>query len=300
MDALSEALARIDPFVLKRELSSYIPADVQRILAAAGIRDEHVFPTPIILEMKPALLGYYRLLLGVPQKSFYISSTGISLFRAMEARGVLNDTQKTMLPLLCRALGEGLSELVRQMSPVITQRDVSELQLLTLGAQFQGSNNNTIGKQAVLDVFLSIREIVKDHVIDEQQGRIIIKNSAGRKVVLALAADPDVCIQEEFSGKLQNKVAIEIKGGTDKSNAHNRAGEAEKSHQKAKGQGFRDFWTIIATKGLDVEKLKRESPTTNSWFDAVQVLGREGEDWVEFCNRLAGQVGIPLGEEKEP
>src|SRR5438067_13639425 len=124
--------------------------------------------------MKPALLGYYRLLLGVPQKSFYISSTGIRLFRAMAALGVLNDTQKTMLPLLCRALGEGLSELVRQMSPVITQRDVSELQLLTLGAQFQGSNNNTIGKQAVLDVFLSIREIVKDHVIDEQQGRIII------------------------------------------------------------------------------------------------------------------------------
>lgn len=300
MDALSEALARIDPFVLKRELSSYIPADVQRILASAGIRDEHVFPTPIILEMKPTLLGYYRLLLGVPQKSFYVSNTGISLFRAMEARGVLNDRQKAMLPLLCRALGGGLSELVRQMSPVITQRDVGELQLLTLGAQFQGSNNNTIGKQAVLDVFLSVREIVKDHVVDEQQGRIIVKNSAGRKVVLGLAADPDVCIQEEFSGKLQNKVAIEIKGGTDKSNAHNRAGEAEKSHQKAKAQGFRDFWTIIAKKGLDVEKLKRESPTTNSWFDAAQVLGREGEDWVEFCNRLAGQVGIPLGEEKEP
>ena len=149
--ALSEALARIDPFVLKRELSSYIPADVQRILASAGIRDEHVFPTPIILEMKPTLLGYYRLLLGVPQKSFYVSNTGISLFRAMEARGVLNDRQKAMLPLLCRALGGGLSELVRQMSPVITQ-DVGELQLLTVGGQFRAT---TQWKAAMLDVFLS-------------------------------------------------------------------------------------------------------------------------------------------------
>lgn len=87
---------------------------------------------------------------------------------------------------------------------------------------------------------------------------------------------------------------MEIKGGTDRSNAHNRAGEAEKSHQKAKAEGFRDFWTIIAKKGLDTEKLKRESPTTNSWFDAAQVLGREGSDWEEFRNRLAGQVGIPL------
>jgi hypothetical protein len=35
---------------------------------------------------------------------------------------------------------------------------------------------------------------------------------------------------------------------------------------------------IIATKGLDTGKLKRESPTTNSWFDAAQVLGREGDE----------------------
>lgn len=297
MDALGEALAEINPSRIKNELTTFVPEDAQRILAAAGIRDEHVFPTPIILETKPTLLGYYRLLLGVPQKSFYRSATGMSRFRSMERRGFLNASQKEMLPPLCRALGEGLAELVRQMSPGISQRDVAELPLLTLGAQFQGSNNNIIGKQAVLDAFLSIREIVKDHIIEEQETKVVLKNSAGRKVVIALAADPDVRIQEEFSGKLQNKVAIEIKGGTDNSNAHNRAGEAEKSHQKAKNEGFRDFWTIIATRGLDTEKLKRESPTTNSWFDAAQVLGREGEDWDEFRNRLAGQVGIPLSPE---
>ena len=298
-DALGEALACIEPTILKGELSTFIPTDVQRILAAAGIRDEHVFPTPAILEMKPTLLGYYRLLLGVPQKTFYRSDTGMSRFKSMESRGALNENQKKALPRLCKALGTGLAELVRQMSPTITQRDVAELPLLTLGAQFQGSNNNTIGKQAVVDAFLSVREIVKDHITYEQQGKITVKNSAGRTVVIALAADRDVRIQEEFSGKLQNKVAIEIKGGTDKSNAHNRAREAEKSLQKARGEGFRDFWTIIAKKGLEIAQLRKESPTTNSWFDAAQVLGREGEDWEEFRNRLAGQVGIPLATERQ-
>ncbi|MEW6667256.1 MAG: XcyI family restriction endonuclease [Thermodesulfobacteriota bacterium] len=76
--------------------------------------------------------------------------------------------------------------------------------------------------------------------------------------------------------------------------AHNRAGEAEKSHQKAKGEGYRDFWTIIAKKGLKITKLQAESPTTNSWFDVPQILGREGPDWDEFCERIAGQAGIPL------
>lgn len=294
MDALSASMGRIDPKKLKAQLSTYVPSDAQRILAAAGIRDEHVFPTPIVLETKPTLVGYYRLLLGLPQKTFYGSGTGMGQFKSMEARGVLNDRQKSMLPAFCKAMSEGLAELVRQMSPTITPRDVTELPLLTIGAQFQGSNNNAIGRQAIVGVFLSIREIVKNHVTKEEKRRLTVKNSAGRTVVIALASDPDVRVQEEFGGKLQNKVEIEIKGGTDKSNAHNRAGEAEKSHQKAKGEGFRDFWTIIAKKGLDIKKLKGESPTTNSWFDAAQVLGREGEDWGEFRVRLAGQVGIPL------
>jgi len=294
LDALSEALGLIDPRALKNQLATYVPDDIQQILASAGIRDEHVFPTPLILETKPTLLGYYRLLLGLPQKTFYASGTGMAQFKSMEARGVIRSVQKTILPELCQTMSAALADLVRQMSPAVTGRDVAELPLLTLGAQFQGSNNNAIGRQAMFDVVLSIREIVKRHISSEDERKLMVRNSAGRAVIIALAGDPDVRIQEEIGGNLQNKVAIEIKGGTDQSNAHNRAGEAEKSHQKARAQGFRDFWTIITKKGLDIEKLRRESPTTNSWFDAAQVLGRQGKDWEEFRIRIASQVGIPL------
>lgn len=293
MDALSDALGSIDPVEIKKQLTKYVPSDVQQILASAGIRDEHVFPTPAILQAKPTLVGYYRLLLGIPQKSFYGSGTGMGKFKSMELRGTLNLTQKNVLPDFCATMSKALADLVRQMSPSISERDVKELPLITIGSQFQGSNNTKIGKQATASAFLAISEIVKDHIIERTERRLIIKNSAGRRVTIQLGSDPDVGLLEEFEGQWRKKVAIEIKGGTDRSNAHNRAGEAEKSHQKARNAGFRDFWTVISKKGLDMKKIVAESPSTNSWFDVSEVLGQEGSDWEDFHSRLAGEVGIP-------
>jgi hypothetical protein len=294
LDALAEALNIADPNTVKKQLSTYAPKDVQKVLAANGIRDEQVFPVPAILEAKPTLVGYYRLLLGTPQKSFYRGDTGMGQFKSMETRGLLRPTKRPDLEGFCAAMASSLAELVRQMAPHISKRDVAELPLLTLGSQFQGGNNNTIGKQATIDVFVAVSELVKDHITSQDERRITIRNASGRKVVIALASDPDIRIQEEFGGELRNKVAIEIKGGTDVSNAHNRAGEAEKSHQKAKNEGFRDFWTIISKAGLNIEKLRSESRTTNDWFDVAQVLGREGQDWNLFKSRFADAAGIPL------
>jgi hypothetical protein len=212
----------------------------------------------------------------------------------METRGVLSPKKRPDLENFCTAMAQNLAELVRQISPRISARDVSELPLLTLGAQLYGSNNNAIGKQATLDVFLSVVEIVKGFVVSQDNSKIIVHNASKRKVIIALSSDPDIRIQEEFEGKLRNILAIEIKGGTDVSNAHNRAGEAEKSHRKAKKRDFRDYWTIISLAGVDPNMLRQESPTTNSWYDVAQVLGRDGNDWKEFRSRFAGAVGIPL------
>jgi len=291
---LDDALHEVKPKLVKKQLSEYVPTDAQQILAGSGIRDEHVFPVPALLEAQPTLLGYYRLLLGISQKAFYGTGTGLGRFKTMESHGRLTERQRTSLGELCRGMGEALAALVRELSPTITRRDVDELPLLTLGSQFQGANNVAIGKQAILDVFLAIFEIVGDHIETRDDQSLVVKNAAGRRVHITLAADPDVRLQEEFGEETHNKVAIEVKGGTDSSNAHNRAGEAEKSHQKAKGEGFREFWTVIAMKGIEKAKLATESPTTNSWFDAAQVLGRQGPGWEDFRSRLAGAVGIPV------
>jgi hypothetical protein len=248
-----------------------------------------------LLELKPTLVGYYRLLLGVPQKTFYKGNTGMGQFKNMEARGLLKTGGRPDLEGYCAAMAQSLAELVRRMAPPISKRDVLELPLLTLGSQLQGGNNNAIGKRATVEVFLAVSELAQGHVTSQSERRIAIQNAAGRRVIIALANDPDIRIQEDFKeGHLRNLVAIEIKGGSDVSNAHNRAGEAEKSHQKAKKEGYRDYWTIISKAGLNIEKLKSESPTTNDWFDVAQALAREGEDWSQFKSRFAGAAGIPV------
>lgn len=293
--ALAETLAKVDPVALKRETARIVPKDAQRILAEAGIRDEHVFPTPLILEAQPSLVGYYRLLLGAPQKSFYSSGSGLSRFKSMEVNALLTPATKAMLPEFCAIMSAELAELVRQLSPKVTSQDVHDLPLLTIGSQFQGGENNSIGKKATVDVFLAIAEIVKASVTERTDTQLTIRNAAGRVVLVTLGQDPDVKIQEEVSGRKLNKVAIEIKGGTDKSNAHNRSGEAEKSHLKARKSDFRDFWTIISKKGLNMGIIRSGSPTTTSWFDVSEIVGRNGEDFEEFKGRISDAVGIAVG-----
>ncbi len=294
IDALQEALSLVDPGIVKQEIAATVPSEVQKILAASGIRDEYVFPVPSVLQAKPALVGYYRLLLGVPQKTFYSSQTGMTLFKSMEMTGRIGPRQEEYLAALCQAMGASLAELVTQISPTIAPRDVNELPLLTLGSQFQGSNNNAIGRQATVDVFLSVAEIVAPHAISRGEREIQLRNASRRTVMISFGSDPDLSVVEMFGKEARPRVAVEIKGGSDRSNAHNRAGEAEKSHQKAKREGFRDFWTLIAKRGLDVAKLREESPTTTLWLDVTQVLARDGDDWIEFRSRLCGELGIPV------
>jgi hypothetical protein len=249
------------------------------------------------MEAKPSLVGYYRLLLGAPQKSFYKGATGMGLFKSMEELGTMSKRQKVAVPDFCTAMSEPLTGLVRQI-PGFTERDLRELPLLTFGSQLQGSNNTQIGKKAMQEIFIAITEILQEHIRDKEPSKLILRNAAGRAVFVNLSHDPDVSVQEQVESRMLNKVAIEVKGGTDVSNAHNRAGEAEKSHLKAKRKGFKDFWTIISKTGLDMSKLAQESQTTTEWFDVTEVLARQGKDWEEFRQRLASAAGIPLKKQK--
>ncbi len=86
-------------------------------------------------------------------------------------------------------------------------------------------------------------------------------------------------------------VSIEIKGGIDVSNIHNRIGEAEKSHQKAKARGFFEFWTIIAAE-VDVSKANQESPTSSRFFHLSQLRNTSSSEYNTFCHLVQSVVGI--------
>jgi len=294
IDALHAALRSVDPATVKQEINTYVPPHVQQVLAQAGIRDEHVFPTPSVLRAAPRLLGYYRLLLNVPQKTFYRARNGFGRLRSMETKGHLTAQQEAMLPAICTAMSAALADVVVGTASTLSVRDVAELPLLTLGAQLQGGANNLIGQQAVAAVYKAVLAVVQSFVTSPAGAPVVITNSSGNVVQIATSSDPDVNIVQVQGGRKLPRIAIEVKGGTDESNAYNRAGEAEKSHSKASARGYAQRWTVIGMKNVaNVTRLKQGSPTTTQWFEATEVMAQSGLDWTRFEQLLRLELNLP-------
>lgn len=292
--ALRPAVNAIAPQTLSSEINAHAPASARKVLQGTGVRDELVFATPSVLRQDPRTLGYYRLLLGVSQKRFYTGASGLGPFKSMEERGVIRPALDPDIPALCDALNTSMGDLVLSIKGGMTAIDVDQLPIMTLGAQADGSWRTRIGQKATEDVFDSLKSVIKAQGVtytDDDRSLSLINNS-GRQVTIALAADPDVVIKEVVNGQEVFKVAIEIKGGTDQSNAHNRAGEAEKSHRKAVLAGATDFWTVISTSGISLTTLQSESPTTRQWFDLEEVLACAGLDWTRLVNLVLSVMGI--------
>jgi hypothetical protein len=196
IDALSTVLFQVDPQTLKQQIMTYVPTDIQQILAGQGILDAHVFPTPVVLEEQPTLVGYYRLLTGVGQKGFYRGGTGMGPFQRMENHGLLVPATHALLPEFCLVMADVLVELIRAIAPTLTSRDIHELQLLTLGSNFYGSANNVIGQTATTGVLDAIAEALTEYVTARTARTLTINMPDGRTYRVALASDPDVALQE--------------------------------------------------------------------------------------------------------
>lgn len=195
-----------------------------------------------------------------------------------------------LLTILCTSLVGTGSGLLRAIQPM-TLNAVHELQLLTIGPQFRGSQNNTIGKGATKQVFTMISKLVKAHLQTSTESVLFVKNAAGRTVQIAFSADPDITIIETMTTTSLPSTSIEIKGGADRSNIHNRLGEAEKSHLKAKDAGFTRFWTILKA-SVNLEVAKNESPTTTAFFGLDELLNEQSPEYVRFREMLFQTVGI--------
>lgn len=280
---------------LNRELDENASSNDLKELAGHGIRGELVFPVPCLIEANPRLLGYYRLLLGFSQKEFY-NKGGFGRFASLESKGVIPVRVKDEVGPLCQAFCNSTSQLIAGLGAQhMTAALIDDLTLLTLGPQLRGSNNTMIGKLANQAVFEIIRSIVEQAVVKRTETRLELENAAGRKVVIAFSADPDISITEKTSDKAtRNIIAIEIKGGADQSNIWNRLGEAEKSHQSAKQSGFVEFWTIYNVGSLDEKKAREKSPTTNRFYALPELVLNEGIVYEDFRDRIASLVGIRL------
>ncbi len=295
IEALSHTMAAMDIADVDRELASLVPAADLSGLAGRGLRGELLFAVPALLAQNPKLLGYYRLVLGYSQKAFYQGSLGTTAFKSMEETGVLTRDSAQRLPELCSQLVAAACVLVAGIGLDRLTRDlIDDLTLLTLGPQLRGGANVKKGTAGVVKVFDIIHAIVRRHCTETESHRIQIKNAAKRQVLIEFAADPDIVIKECMTdGAMRNIIAIEIKGGTDFSNIHNRLGEAEKSHQKARQAGFVECWTVVNVDNIDLKMGHTESPSTNRFYRLSQLERSRGPEYADFKQRILSLTGLP-------
>lgn len=296
-DALLETVTKLDMDALDREVTEFVPKSDRSTLAGFGLRAELMFAVPLVLRTNPSLLGYYRLLMGYSQKEFYGTGKGFAVghCKSMEEKGQMSAAAESDLVALASALCRSASALLAGITPrPVSPELLDDLTLLTVGPQLRGGANNARGKEGIDQVFLIIREIVEHAVVKTRGNAIEVENASGRRVVIQSAPDPDIIIREDMEdGHPRNVVAIEVKSGTDVSNIHNRIGEAEKSHQKARQRGFTEFWTVVNVHQLDVAKAKEESPTTNRFFALADLQRREGDEYADFRRRVLSLTAIP-------
>ncbi len=291
-DALKATVRFLDIPRLDLELARIVPSHSLALLAGWGLRAELFFPAPSILTANPFLLGYYRLLYGYSQKEFYNAATGVGQFKVLEARGILSAKNASAIQGLCLAMAEAGALLLAGLEDV-NAAILDDLTLLTLGPQLRGGANVQIGAAGIAAVFGAIREIVSAAIVSATDSQIELRNAAGRRVLIEFAPDPDIIIRSEMNPTtFRHIVAIEVKGGRDHSNIHNRIGEAEKSHQKAKSSGYVECWTIVNVEKIDMAMAKKESPTTNRFYRVSDLIYTTGDNYQDFRDRIIHLTGI--------
>jgi hypothetical protein len=292
LDALLATVADLEITQIDQQLADLISGSGLRKVAGWGLRGELVFAVPCVLEANPRLLGYYRLLLGFSQKQFYGDRYGFGPFKSMEESRQITSANMPRLNDLCKALCASAEALVENV-PHLSKETVHELTLLTLGPQLRGGALNILGDKATRKVFDLISSLLSDEAVAEGKRSLEVRNAAGRLVRVEFAADPDICIREELpSGRFRNLVAIEIKGGRDYSNIHNRIGEAEKSHQKARKEGYVECWTMVGVAQLEMDLARRESPTTDRFYHIDRIVDSSSEEGEDFRENLLSRIGI--------
>lgn len=293
-EALSAAVATLNISDIDGELYNFANADDIKILASHGMRGESLFAVPCILKASPYLLGYYRLLLGHSQKGFYTSASGIAMFKAMEEKGTLTVKQEDFLSELCKALNSNASSMLQQLScAMVSTSFFDQLTLLTLGPQLRGGANVQRGSSAIKEVFGVIYKIVEKYIITANERCIELKNTSGRKILIQFSSDPDIVMKEELAPKrFKSLTAIEVKGGQDYSNIHNRVGEAEKSHQKAKKAGYIECWTVVNVDRIDMAMAHRESPATSRFYRISELLKIGSAEHQDFVMQVISTIGI--------
>lgn len=292
-DALREAVEKVGVQAIDRELHSLVSTDALNKLGSFGLRGEILFAVPCLIKEKLTISGYYRLVLGISQKEY--GRKGLDRWIRIE-KGEDVPVSEDEVWDLCRALIKAGEQLLSAVSSKdnVTEDFFHELALLTLGAQLDGSYRVIVGQKAAAVIQGLIRDIVKSKNPDafqETENGIEFNNAAGRRVRIRFGSDPDILVSEYSRSQYRHLLAIEVKGGSDPSNIHNRLGEAEKSHLKLTESGVLR-WTFLGVP-VDEQTARKRSPSTNRFYAISNLLIDGSQDYENFRRNLISILGLP-------
>ncbi|BAF60849.1 hypothetical protein PTH_2668 [Pelotomaculum thermopropionicum SI] len=292
-DALREAVGKVGVQVIDRELHDLVSTSALNKLGTFGLRGEVLFAVPSLIKEKPTISGYYRLVLGISQKEY--GRKGLDKWIKIE-KGESATVSENEVRDLCVILIEAGERLLSVFSSRdnITEDFFHELTLLTLGAQLDGSYRVIVGQKAVAVIRELIENIIKPKKPDsfrKKSNEIEFNNAAGRQVRIRFGSDPDILVSERSGNQDRHLLAIEVKGGSDPSNIHNRLGEAEKSHLKLSASGVLR-WTIIGVP-VDEKTARMRSPSTNRFYAISNLLINGSQEYESFRRELISILGLP-------
>lgn len=299
IEALGNTIKSLKISEIDAELEKYVSEASLNKVASFGIRGEFFFPVPLIIRANPYLHGYYRLLYGISQKEMYNNDDyrkDFGKFKRLENTGKVSEKTDAYIEDLCVSL-IATGELFLDFLDEISISLINELQLLTLGPQIRGSINTKRGSDATQEAINLITTLVKPYIQKSTGKRIIIKNDSERQIKIEFLSDPDVKIEEMVNQNWVPKVAMEIKGGKDKSNVWNRIGEAEKSQLAAAIYGFAHRWTIVRV-DIDEGKAREASPSTTMFFNLDRIQDQNDKEHSKFIDNFSSILGIRVKPEE--
>jgi|SRR5579884_3380852 len=206
-----------------------ISAEGKAAAERLGFVPSEVFAHPQVLDRRPELLEYYRLLSCLSNKGFGQIKKQLGL-----SRKLLKSPETYQLEL-CKLLNRFLSNALAHTASANREALIRTV-FAEAGSEWQGTWVNDIGQLAEQELEKIIVEYAdKLDLVDRNateaaadEGNFLILKSGN---VFCFGSEPDV---ECRSKKKELLCVIEVKGSADRAGAQTRLGETKKSFTKAK------------------------------------------------------------------
>jgi hypothetical protein len=236
-----------------------------------GFVPTEVFAHPTVIQERPELFDYYRLLACLPNK-------GLVQIKTVKKKDFVGR---------CILLNGFISELLSHSSRV-SREIILRIIFAEAGSEWQGTWVNKIGLLAAQNLekllvdYARAKDLIDKHatkVALAKENCLVLKS--GTTVIFG--SEPDV---EFRNSKKELICVIEIKGSADKAGAQTRLGETKKSFSKAKLENLRCvtiFLPSILTSA--VRKQLQTERDIDKFFNLIEIF-KDSTKQEEFMEEL--------------